>query len=193
MTEEQDISRTDAASSLPMPKTVVAKPYDWTYTSIYSGHRIEDQGQAIAWHIADPENTSHAIPIAELTRQDPILFYAEIPLYEDELHDNGSSALIVRIVREVHHGHMVRSNFPVQRVMPTCIFILSRFTLRVDNVLFRTFDTRIYHSFQSSPPLIVKETRGWEAPYERVRKVCSFFLSQSQLHWLCSCYRDATI
>lgn len=35
----------------------------------------------------------------ELTRPDPILFYAEVPLYEDELHDNGSSHLLVRIVR----------------------------------------------------------------------------------------------
>lgn len=37
--------------------------------------------------------------MAELTRQDPILFYAEIPLFEDELHDNGSSDLLIRIVR----------------------------------------------------------------------------------------------
>ncbi|KAF8622075.1 hypothetical protein AX15_007220 [Amanita polypyramis BW_CC] len=147
-------SRTNPSSSLPMPKTIVTKPYDWTYTSIYPGHGIEGYGQAIAWRVADPENASHVIPITELTRQDPILFYAEIPLYEDELHDNGSSALLVRI-----------------RVMPTCIFILSRFTLRVDHVLFRTFDTRIYHSFQSRPPLIVKETRGWEAPYEPVHNL----------------------
>ena len=57
--------------------------------------------------------------------------------------------------------------------MPTCFFILSRFTLRVDHVLFRTFDTRIYHSFSSSPPLLVRETAGWEAPYEAVQKVRS--------------------
>lgn len=55
--------------------------------------------------------------------------------------------------------------------MPTCFFILSRFTLRVDNVLFRTYDTRIYHSFASSPPLIIRETSGWEAPYDRVKRV----------------------
>jgi hypothetical protein len=57
--------------------------------------------------------------------------------------------------------------------MPTCLFILSRFTLRVDNVLFRTHDTRIYHSFSSEPPLVVRETSGWEAPYETVKRVCS--------------------
>ena len=69
--------------------------------------------------------------------------------------------------------------------MPSCIFILSRFTLRVDNVLFRTFDTRIYHSFKSNPPLIVREMRGWEAPYERVRTVCPrfFILSRFSYHF----------
>jgi hypothetical protein len=58
-----------------------------------------------------------------------------------------------------------------QRVMPTCIFILARLTLRVDNVLFRAHDTRIFHSYASNPPLIIRETSGWEAPYERVSKV----------------------
>lgn len=50
------------------------------------------------WIDADPDNLAHAIPLAELTRPDPILFYAEVPLFEDELHDNGSSHLLVRIV-----------------------------------------------------------------------------------------------
>lgn len=59
----------------------------------------------------------------------------------------------------------------LQRVMPGCIFLLSRLTLRVDHVLFRTFDTRLYHSFHSSPPLIIKETVGLEAPYDYIRKV----------------------
>lgn len=58
--------------------------------------------------------------------------------------------------------------------MPTCIFILSRFTLRVDNVLFRTHDTRMYHSFESNPPTIVREVSGWEAPYDRVKRVSTF-------------------
>ena len=55
--------------------------------------------------------------------------------------------------------------------MPGCIFILARFTLRVDQVLFRTFDTRIYHSFSSSPPLVIKEVIGLEASYEVVKQV----------------------
>lgn len=64
-----------------------------------------------------------------------------------------------------------------QRVMPTCFFLLSRFFLRVDNVLFRVFDTRIYHSFTgdaespSGAPYVVRETSGWEASYNKIKQV----------------------
>jgi type 2A phosphatase activator TIP41 len=144
---------TGADSQIPMPEVVTTKPYDWTYTTTYAGS-LDDPGSGnVQWAPADPSIPHHSIPIAELSRPDPILFYAEIPLFDDELHDNGASHLLVRI-----------------RVMPTCIFILSRFTLRVDNVLFRAHDTRIYHSFASSPPVVVRETRGWEAPYDRVKR-----------------------
>jgi type 2A phosphatase activator TIP41 len=80
-------------------------PYDWTYTSTYAGTPSAPFEESLAlctsssWTVADSENTSHSIPLAELTRPDPILFYAEIPLYEDELHDNGASNLLIRIVR----------------------------------------------------------------------------------------------
>ena len=60
---------------------------------------------------------------------------------------------------------------PFKRVMPTSFFVLARFCLRVDNVLFRLFDTRLYHSFDSSPPIIVRETSGWEASYKSVKAV----------------------
>ena len=56
-------------------------------------------------------------------------------------------------------------------MIPTRISILSRFALRIDNVLIRTHDKRIYYSFVSAPPFIIRETRGWEAPYERVKRV----------------------
>jgi len=143
-------SRTGPNSAIPIPETTATKLYDWTYTTTYSGHSPSPSTE-LSWQPADPENESHTIPMAELTRRDPILLYAEIPLFGDELHDNGSSDLLVRI-----------------RVMPTCIFILARLTVRVDNVLFRTYDTRIFHSYTSNPLLVVRETSGWEAPYERV-------------------------
>jgi type 2A phosphatase activator TIP41 len=134
-----------------MPSTVETKPYDWTYTSTYAGHLHESTNDQ--WQPADASNPSHAIPIAELTRRDPILYYAHTTLYEDELHDNGSSLVLARV-----------------RVMPGCLFALVRFALRVDNVLFRVHDTRVYHSFTSDPPLVVRETSGWEAPYAAVKR-----------------------
>ncbi|KAG9128273.1 hypothetical protein FRC07_001914 [Ceratobasidium sp. 392] len=146
-------SRTGPAADSPMPETVEVKPYDWTYTPVYPGHTsIPEASMNDGFQPADPENSCHEIPIAELQRPDPILFYAEIPLYEDELHDNGSSILTIRI-----------------RVMPGSLFVLSRFTLRVDDVLFRNFDTRIFHSFSGSP-LVVRDVRGWEAPYKTLRQ-----------------------
>ena len=96
--------------------------YDWTYTTTYAGHPgawtppdaddgagsdagsrpvtpVVEEPRPWAWVAADADNPAHTIPLAELTRPDPILFYAEVPLFEDELHDNGSSHLLVRVVR----------------------------------------------------------------------------------------------
>lgn len=87
--------RTVLGTSLPLPETIVTKPYDWTYTSTYSGHILSQSSEFVQ---GDPNVASHGIPIEELSRLDPILFYAEIPLYEDELHDNGVSQFSVRIV-----------------------------------------------------------------------------------------------
>ncbi|KAF7332408.1 hypothetical protein MKEN_00122600 [Mycena kentingensis (nom. inval.)] len=172
-------SRTDPTSSLPMPKTVATKPFDWTYTTTYAGDLgawtprtdADDTSSDAGSRPATPEpklpmdtsppierpwllatDPSHTIPLAELSRPDPILFYAEVPLFEDELHDNGAAHLLVRV-----------------RVMPTCFFVLARFTLRVDGVLFRLRDTRVYHSFASNPSVVVRETSGWEAEYSRVK------------------------
>ncbi|EUC66537.1 type 2A phosphatase activator TIP41 [Rhizoctonia solani AG-3 Rhs1AP] len=148
-------SRTGPAAESPMPEMVEVKPYDWTYTPLYPGHTSLPSGlDNDGFGPADPENPQHEIPIAELQRPDPILFYAEIPLYEDELHDNGLSMLTIRI-----------------RVMPGSLFILFRFTLRVDDVLFRNFDTRIYHSFARNPPLVVRDIRGWETPYKALKSL----------------------
>lgn len=93
------LTRTDPDSSVPLPETVQAKQYDWTYSTTYAGKTGE---QSANFQPADPENPSHAIDIAELSRKDPIQFYAEIPLYEDELHDNGASHLTIRVVSDPH-------------------------------------------------------------------------------------------
>ncbi|WWC68108.1 uncharacterized protein I206_102029 [Kwoniella pini CBS 10737] len=130
----------------PIPSKPV-KPHDWTFSTCYSG--------SVAGPSSFKSSPTHSIPIALLARQDPILdrilFYDDVPLYEDELHDNGESILNVRI-----------------RVMPHSFFILSRLFLRVDDVLFRIRDVRIYHEFGSSE--IIKEISGMEVSYDQVKK-----------------------
>ena len=68
--------------------------------------------------------------------------------------------------------------------MPHSFFILSRLFLRVDNVLFRIHDVRIYHAFGSGE--IVREVSGMEAEYADVKAVCRFSTSSPSLILPCS-------
>jgi len=76
------------------------------------------------------ELTEDQIDMEMLKQKDKILFYHEMMLYEDELHDNGISSCTIKI-----------------RVMPSSFFILLRFFLRVDGVMVRVNDTRVFHDF----------------------------------------------
>ncbi|KAI9317461.1 TIP41-like family-domain-containing protein [Dichotomocladium elegans] len=118
----------------------VIKPYDWTYTTSYRGTTAHG-----AFEVADePE-----IDVVRLQRKDPILFYDENILYEDELADNGTTVLSVRL-----------------RVMPSCFLVLQRLFLRVDDVLFRINDTRIYHTFGS--PYVIREYMSREDHFNSI-------------------------
>ncbi|VDM26579.1 unnamed protein product [Toxocara canis] len=99
------------------PVNQLLNRFDWTYSTDY-------QGTVEGFEI---EATNEAIDMEKLKRRDPIHFYSQIALYEDELADHGCAQLSVRI-----------------RVMPACFFLLSRFYLRVDGVMVRICDTRIY-------------------------------------------------
>ncbi|GAA5876293.1 hypothetical protein JCM3774_003716, partial [Rhodotorula dairenensis] len=131
----------------------VQKPFDWTYTTLHPGSTTSPEsgsGSDLAWRAAPP--THPGIPLASLARTDiPILFFEEVPLFEDELGDNGIANVTVRV-----------------RVNHESFFILSRFALRIDNVLFRHFDVRVYHAFGSGE--ILREVKGREAPYDLVRQ-----------------------
>jgi len=82
------------------------------------------------WRI---ESTDQQLDLEKLKRQEPILFYDELTLYEDELADNGISTLTLKI-----------------RCMPSGFFILLRFFMRVDGVLIRCFDTRYHYEVGNS-------------------------------------------
>lgn len=131
-------------------KVEVQKPYDWTYSTCYPGAFVSSTtGQDLTFELAPPHH--QGIPLHLLARQDiPILFFDEIPLFEDELGDNGIAELVVRV-----------------RVNSSSVFVLSRFFLRVDGVLFRIFDVRLFHAFNSNE--IIKETKGRQASYLSVK------------------------
>ncbi|KAL2842954.1 TIP41-like family-domain-containing protein [Aspergillus pseudoustus] len=122
----------------------VVKPFDWSYSTDYKGSIISTQGHSF-------EETSTPIPIHLLKRPDPILFFDEVVLYEDELADNGITMLSCKI-----------------RVMPGRLLLLSRFFMRLDNVLLRLRDTRIYIDFETSE--VIREHQFRECEYEAVRQ-----------------------
>ena len=97
------LGRTTAPTPLspqtPLPTTPV-KPFDWTYSSLHTGvHSFNSSSSSSTtsptWRAALP---TEIIPLALLSQPDPILFYDEIPLFESELDDNGTSTLSVRVV-----------------------------------------------------------------------------------------------
>lgn len=120
------------------------KPFDWSYTTDYKG-TIRDNGRPF-------EETTKTIPVELLKRPDPILFFDEVVLYEDELADNGITMLSCKI-----------------RVMPERLLLLMRFFMRLDNVLFRLRDTRVYIDFQTME--VIREYQAKECEYEKVRQV----------------------
>lgn len=95
------------------------------------------------------------IPLELLKRPDPIFFFDEVMLYEDELADNGIAMLSCKI-----------------RVMPARMLLLSRFFMRLDDVIFRIRDTRIYVDFGTGE--VIREYVAKEDEFENVRKVCCY-------------------
>lgn len=154
-----------ARADFPFAKSIV-KPYDWTLTTNYRGtliaaiKRRQQQSKAKLTNQSSPdeknfaiscndgnkspaeqednqtedklcfqvEETNERIDVSKLKVREEILFYDDITLYEDELADHGTAQYSVKV-----------------RVMPKSLFILARFYLRIDGVLARINDTRIYH------------------------------------------------
>ncbi|KAF2198476.1 TIP41-domain-containing protein [Delitschia confertaspora ATCC 74209] len=120
----------------------VVKPFDWSYSTDYKGTTLDCPA-------FEPSNKP--IPLELLRRPDPILFFDDVILYEDELADNGIAMLSVKI-----------------RVMPARLLLLSRFFMRLDGVLFRIRDTRVFVEFATGE--VIREYTAREEKYETVRK-----------------------
>ncbi|GEQ68035.1 hypothetical protein JCM33374_g1701 [Metschnikowia sp. JCM 33374] len=126
-------------SSGASPDLQSVKPYDWTYSTNYKGTLTKCKFSPYA----------QDIPLEKLVRQDPILFYDESILFEDELGDNGISMFSTKV-----------------RVMPSCLLLLCRFSMRVDDVAFRIRDTRVYIDLETN--LVLREYKTQQASYSEL-------------------------
>ncbi|KAH6873374.1 TIP41-like family-domain-containing protein [Alternaria rosae] len=120
----------------------VVKPFDWSYSTDYKGTTPPTPAF---------EPTETPIPLHLLKRPDPIHFFDELVLYEDELADNGIAMLSCKI-----------------RVMPQRLLLLVRFFMRLDDVVFRIRDTRVFVEFGDN--VVLREYTAREEKYEEVRK-----------------------
>ena len=121
----------------------VVKPFDWSYTTDYKG--TTTKGKLF-------QASNEPIPIDLLKRPDPILFFEEVVLYESELDDNGISVLSCKL-----------------RVMPDRMLLLCRLFMRLDRVLVRIRDTRIYVEFNTGK--VIRDYTEREDDFEKVKKV----------------------
>lgn len=64
------------------------KPFDWTFTTTYTGTQTN----------LKVEETNERIDVDKLKRREKIMFYHDLTLFEDELHDNGIAVCSVKIV-----------------------------------------------------------------------------------------------
>ena len=115
--------------------------YDWTFTTPFAGASTGPSD--LVW-----EETSRAIDRDLLMRRDPILFFDDVALFESELDDYGDAKLSVKV-----------------RVMASSIYVLQRFWLRVDGMLVRLRETRVFVPLEAPEdpdtgcPVIVREVK----------------------------------
>lgn len=87
--------------------------------------------------------------------RDPIIFYDEVDLYESDLDDNGICQLSVKI-----------------RVMPKVWFVLMRLFVRVDGLMVRLRETRLFcrHDLPETSNVVLREVKHAEGTFEELRK-----------------------
>ncbi|KAL4289013.1 TIP41-like protein isoform X4 [Arachis ipaensis] len=157
------------------PSQQVILDYDYTFTTPYCGScTVENDKDMNAKETSEEtsnilwQDCKEQIDLVALASKEPILFYDEVVLYEDELADNGVSLLTVKV-----------------RVMPSSWFLLLRFWLRVDGVLIRLRETRMHCVFGGSTnPIILRETCWRESTFEAL---------SAGSYFSCSCFVLAVI
>ncbi|KAH9898866.1 TIP41-domain-containing protein [Xylariomycetidae sp. FL2044] len=131
----------------------VVKPYDWSYSTEYRGTIVAAAAKSPT--VDDDKNqlapTDTPIPIELLKRREPILFADHVILYESELDDNGTSVCSVKV-----------------RVMERRMLLLCRLFMRLDDVVVRIRDTRVYVDFEAEE--LTREYTAKEARFADLKQ-----------------------
>ncbi|AEO69009.1 uncharacterized protein THITE_2118950 [Thermothielavioides terrestris NRRL 8126] len=148
----------------------VVRPFDWSYSARYLGDEVRAadgrgleartrrgggktaEGKGDGDGDENGEEEEVAIPVELLKRRDPILFADEVVLYESELDDNGISVMSVKF-----------------RVMEQRMLLLCRLFMRLDGVLVRVRDTRVYVDFEKE--LVIREYTAREDTFDNVKQL----------------------
>lgn len=126
------------------PNTPSRFHYDWSYSTPFCG-KLEGG----RWLELDESG----MRLELLTDQSvPILFFDEVILFEDDLHDNGQAEFSIKL-----------------RVMPSCAFILARYWLRVDDVVVRVRETRVLIDFFGMKPTFYRDVTWRECWWDDLR------------------------
>ncbi|KAK4123290.1 TIP41-domain-containing protein [Parathielavia appendiculata] len=127
----------------------VVRPFDWSYSAAYKGDEVKaGDGRGLEERQG---GEGEGIPVELLKRRDPILFADEVVLYESELDDNGISVMSVKV-----------------RVMEQRMLLLCRLFMRLDGVVVRVRDTRVYVDFTKE--MVVREYAAREDKFDNVKR-----------------------
>ena len=141
------VAQTWQANKEDLPE---AQKFDWTYSTKYRGSTFKGGAH---W---EPESTDDKIDFESLKQRagEDILWSADVILFEDELHDHGTSKLTVRV-----------------RVTQSYFYVLQRAFIRVDDMTIRLRETRLHHVFGREQSL--RQYTEREERYGTIRQSCS--------------------
>ena len=127
--------------------------YDWSYSTPYAGTIGEGLRNVEGFPTSGIETNMHLLT----DQTQPILYFDDVRLYEDDMHDNGYVSLRAKI-----------------RVMPRCFFVLLSLFVRIDHVLIRIKESRFLCKFDDDGADEIKIYRDitWkECSWENLTKM----------------------
>lgn len=119
--------------------------YDWTFSSPFCGTTV---GLSPWTRLEKSEMPKELL----LDRSVPILYFDQIVMMEDDLHDYGLMQYTAKM-----------------RVMPSCVFILSKLYVRIDSDLLRVRDCRLLVHFASK--IIYRDIEWRESAWDQLEKL----------------------